>query len=195
MSDPDRSQLCHNRIEPASQSLLTSFTYKGEQRTLSVFFQCDEDHRDRAPQSLSLSMGHNALACELMPKVLHSLSMLGPTLFREDDSGTLPWLRVGTEPLDYLRACQEGLAKPSPFDLRSWLRVADAWVSAGDLSAPTRLLGMSRDQAHVFAEELPYEAACHALNIAVQSRYPEDSSDEGPGTPLGKSDSLDGVPQ
>lgn len=110
--DRTHSQLCQIHIDPSNQSTFISFVHKGDRRTLSTFFQLDPRHIGvKAPEVLWLSMEKNALSSEVMPKVLFSLSMLGPTAQREQIHGdaATAWKIFDEGYLDYLDACKKGL--------------------------------------------------------------------------------------
>lgn len=62
------------------------FTFNGHRRMLTVHLHCDCDHKDIAPQTLSMSLGCSGLSVEFMKAVLLALSPLGPTYLNENDS-------------------------------------------------------------------------------------------------------------
>ena len=167
--------------------LMTRFTYRGEDRSLATFFDCDRDHMNIAPKTLSLSMGHNDLACEVMKHVLRNLSMLGPVHFRESD-GLMgkPWALLDIAPLDYLSACRDKLELASPLSLKTWLRVADALQANAAEGDPTdgvygRVLGMTREQAmQLTSADLPYEGSVAGIEQLMLERWRGESSDEAP---------------
>ena len=71
---------------PSSGSVQTSFTYKGEQRTLWVHFLCDSDYGEVSEGSkVILSLGDYGMSRPLLRALLQPLSVFGAAYLDESD--------------------------------------------------------------------------------------------------------------
>lgn len=109
----DNFRSCSMRLMPESGMLDVDFRFHGEARSLKVFFECDCDHTEYGPHSISLKLGLWGQSPLFMKTVLHALSILGTAYFDENDCDD-----VEPEPLaekvptvlqaialDYIRDC------------------------------------------------------------------------------------------
>lgn len=80
------------RFSPANMRLsvggMVSFDFlvSGQSRSLKAFFDCDEDYKSIAPQSIGLMIGCWGASEEIMRRVLSGLAFLGPTYIDVNDS-------------------------------------------------------------------------------------------------------------
>lgn len=76
-------------LSPEASMLTLDFVYAGEKRALSVFFDCDCDHVEYGPSSLSMSLGCWGSSELLMRTALAALSMLGTAWLDVNDSDSV----------------------------------------------------------------------------------------------------------
>lgn len=76
---------CAVRLNPNSGFLEFLFRFRGEQRRLSLAFDCDEDFQELGPQSLWVKLGAWGGSELIMQTVLQALSVLGPAYYDADD--------------------------------------------------------------------------------------------------------------
>lgn len=86
----ENSQFTNPRIEMASfsQMLRIIFTYKGEDRILTVHFDCDSDGEGcgyKDGSKLVLSLGYWGSSVEIIRAVLGELKVYGPAYLIEND--------------------------------------------------------------------------------------------------------------
>lgn len=61
------------------------FTFEGEFRTMSLFFQCDSDYKELGREKLIVSLGCFGRSEHAVKRVLHALSLVGPAHFVRND--------------------------------------------------------------------------------------------------------------
>lgn len=88
-------QMVNIRLRPSSDGLNLVFKLNGEERSMSVFFSCDCDHKDTAPASLSLSLGAWGHSVLLVKQALYALSVLGPAYINENDATSIGYVSLG----------------------------------------------------------------------------------------------------
>jgi hypothetical protein len=135
-----------------------TFTFDGDRRSLSIFFDCDSDHSELAPRTLSMSMGCSGESELFVKTTLHALSILGPAYFDENDCDDIelaPLLEprpniVQAVALGYLRARQVddwAEAFDDSAGLASSVGDKDQFfgASAADLAIGTKLMSTAQD--------------------------------------------------
>lgn len=83
----ERYTPCETRLVPSSDMVQLSFTFRGERRTCSVFFDCDCDRLDWGPKSVSYSMGSAGYADLFIRAASYSLSVLGEVWVYDESKG------------------------------------------------------------------------------------------------------------
>lgn len=142
--------------EPYSRSpsirLLTSnmgadinFTYQGESREMTVWFNVDGDHKDIAESSISLMLGCSGKSELFMKTALNALRPLGDLYFVANDSWDAPFEKLDIPLMSYTEACRQRLVLPSCLSLKDWVNE----FRTGTLAAPTEeeAFGFSLDEA------------------------------------------------
>jgi hypothetical protein len=92
------------RLVPGSGMACFSFICFGEKRDLHVFFECDCDHTDLAPRSISMSLGFWGSAELYMLTVLHALSLFGPVAYDRSDCDDIDMALLPIAPLSLAQA-------------------------------------------------------------------------------------------
>lgn len=119
-------QLCTTRLVPSTESASVQFIYAGEKRALFVFFQCDSDHADLSPTSISLSLGCWGSSEILMRAALAALAPLGDRYFERSDASEEGLIKVTDGPTSYVECCEAGWVRPNCVSLSRWLRSVPA---------------------------------------------------------------------
>lgn len=101
---PSEYRTCSIDLCVNSKLASVRFTFRGERRTMSVFFDCDGDHKALAQKSIAVSIGTGGHA-ELYTKVvMHALSLLGPAY-------------IGNEAIDDGKLSELGFYRPTAMSL------------------------------------------------------------------------------
>lgn len=105
-----REQFSSVRMGIACSASFVSFDFlfKKEARNLKLFFDCDCDHRDVAPKSLSLMLGCWGSSELLMKTVLHALSMFGTPYFDLSDCDDIAPAVLDAAPITVLEGVAAG---------------------------------------------------------------------------------------
>lgn len=159
---------CRLELSPETQGALFNFRFEGEQRMLHLYFDCDCDFAEVAPQSLILSLGCWGNSELYMRAALETLAVLGPVYLDVNDCDSDDAARLEAPTLTYLSACDIGLELPSPATLKKWWRK----YQAGELRAGSckQVLGLSEAEIRKILDS-PYEPAVARLqSLMVRSR-------------------------
>jgi hypothetical protein len=108
----EQFQLVRVELAASSGMALVIFRFAGEDRRMHVFFDCDCDHEDLAPHSISFSMGCWGRSDFFMQSVLHALSMFGPVYFDHNDCDNIDMAPLAEAPLSILGALSLGYLTP-----------------------------------------------------------------------------------
>lgn len=137
-------QMPNIRLSPEMGTLHIEFACDGEQRNMSLNFECDVDNQAFAPKSLSLMMGCSGNSELYVKTVLASLSVFGPAFFDACDSDDVPMA-----PLDAPR--------PTLIELLATDRLSGYVFERAIEKAPSRatvafedFVGCTHTQAHQF---------------------------------------------
>lgn len=162
---PAQYQLTTTELCPDSALVRFHFQYEGQNRTMWLFFDCDCDRVEYAPQSLTLSMGCSGRSDLFIKTAAHALSMLGPVYYDYNDCDDVSWELLQEQPaLNFVSACQQRVASVSQHSLKQWLACYDQKLLRP--GAFEEIVGIPRQQA----EELlgmPYQDAQNALKQLV----------------------------
>lgn len=170
------------RLTPESGMASVTFKLHGESRDLMLFFTCDCDHTDLAPQSLSMSLGCWGSSDILMKTVLHALSLLGPAYFDHNDCDDTPMAPLGEFRPNLLQAVLLGYV--SPIYLDKWYgRVSE--IGLTDPSELRQFLGASPAKFNkAFAlqdfeeEQIAVKALAQAAGPLPRLNFMEDYHEE-----------------
>lgn len=95
-------------LSTGARLAIANFTFLGEQRSLHVFFDCDCDHTDLAPRSVSMSIGYWGHSELLVKLALHALSMFGPVHYLANDCESSGYVPLGEVPVTVMTALANG---------------------------------------------------------------------------------------
>lgn len=136
-------QMVNIRLRPSSDGLNLVFKLNGEERSMSVFFSCDCDHKDTAPASLSLSLGAWGHSVLLVKQALYALSVLGPTYINENDATSVGYIPLGLPRLTVKDAM--GLQFIPMHRLAEWIAAWDRGEFASAMLSFDEFFGMPED--------------------------------------------------
>jgi hypothetical protein len=121
------NSVCEVLMHTTSEMVSIIFTLNGENRKLTIHFDCDSDHKDLGPQSLVLSLGCWGLGVPIMKMALHSLSALGPCYLDENDSDDVDLaLIVFGSTMTYTKAVVSEMVNLSMFSLEKWCKLCSS---------------------------------------------------------------------
>jgi hypothetical protein len=167
---------CNVELSAEMEMLSVNFTFRGETRSLKVFFTCDCDHTDYGPQSISMSFGCWGLSGLFVNSVLHALSLIGEPYFDMndcDDIDPAPLQEAavtvfGAIKLGYVRDCH----------LEDWVKDFDAGVVGQGMQFET-FFGAPEDTVRDFVAIKDFTPRCDAIKAFAESvpDYPRFLSD------------------
>lgn len=109
-------------LRPSSDTACTQFAIAGEQRTLNVFFACDNEPNHKYPgDKLVFDMGLGGLSEKVVSGVLSRLTHLGRCYLDVDDCDSEPDVEIVRHPMTFMNAAVSGHA--SPLAVKSWIRM------------------------------------------------------------------------
>lgn len=162
---PNSYQLTTVELCPDSAIVRFHFQYEGHNRTMWLFFDCDCDRVEYAPQSLTLSMGCSGRSDLFIKTAAHALSMLGPVYYDYNDCDEVPWALLQEQPaLNFVSACRLRVASVSQHSLRQWLTCFDQGLMRP--GTVEEVVGIPRQQAEELLA-MPYQEAQTALKQLV----------------------------
>lgn len=160
-------KLCHTELKADSGGVQLHFTYMGEQRSMWVFFDCDCDHQDIAPQTLSLSIGCWGHSDLFMMTALESLAILGEVYFDHNDCDGEDLAKVDVPVLSYMELCAKGEAFCSELHLEKW---HDLWKKGLMRKASCEaVIGLSEEEVEQ-VQSMHYEKANEYLKGLLQAQ-------------------------
>lgn len=104
LQNKDEFDFVDVRLVPSSGMACFRFVCFGEKRDMHVFFECDRDHADLAPRSVSMSLGCWGSSELYMLTVLRALSLLGPVAYDRNDSDSVDMAVLPLAPLNLAQA-------------------------------------------------------------------------------------------
>lgn len=109
-------------LRPSSETACTQFAIAGEQRTLNVFFACDNDSKHKYPgEKIVFDMGLGGLSEKVVSGVLSRLTHLGRCYLDVDDCDSEPDVEIIRHPMTFMDAVVSRHA--SPLAVKSWIRM------------------------------------------------------------------------
>lgn len=120
------------RLSPSIEGVSIHFRFAGEDRDLKVFFSCDSDHENVAPNSLSLILGYWGKSSLYMQYALHALSVLGPAYYDECDSDNIDYASLRDPRVNVLQAIALGYIAKTEFS--NWVNAWDRGELANGVS-------------------------------------------------------------
>lgn len=126
---PEGYQSAETRLSARDGMAITKFAIPGEERSLTVHFNCDFDEGDiPGEQRLIFSMGCHGSSDEIIKRVLDKLTHLGPCFFKHADSDDAPFEEVKTPARTFIQAVLDYDESASNFF--QWVRVFRAGKSS-----------------------------------------------------------------
>lgn len=155
---------CRVAMAPSIRALSVQFAFEGEDRTLWVHFDCDEDYDDLVPACLVICVTPGNGSDVLMRTALRALSMLGRAFL---DAGTEPPEAVLMLPPTYASACAQRLEVSSPSTLQDWYSLLRrGQLRGGDAET---VIGLSEVQIRRVLD-LPYREGKSALDQLLPAK-------------------------
>lgn len=163
---------CSLNLSPDIGLVSFNFVFRGEARSLKLFYTCDCDHTDLGAQSLSLMLGCHGHSVLFMKTALHALSLLGTAYVDDNDCDSVDAAPLGERPLTVLGAVQLGYIRASSFC--DWV---EAWAagSIGDGRSFEAYFGMDEATAYKLTAADAYKDAwdqIQAMAMAAPSAMP-----------------------
>ena len=159
-ADEPYSRRVRIELHPSSKGADLNFTYKGESRQLTVYFETDCDRKDYTDSSINLMMGATGNSELFIRTALNALRPLGEVYFLACDASDDPFEKLGIAPMSYLEACRQHLVMPSCISLKEWVKE----FRTGTMDAPTEegAFGFTLDEA-LRIIDMSYDDSCKRL--------------------------------
>ena len=151
-----------------------SFLLDGEARGVCFFFNCDSDHLDLGPESMSFSMGCGGSSGLIGKTILHALSVFGPGYFDHNDCDDKAMAPLEVPRITLLEALSIGYVTAHSFE-----GIAEKFVRFGPGLGMTfrEFAGVTRTALTKLTAVEDYRGRWAALEALAKSRYPQSVHD------------------
>ncbi len=119
----DLFSLVDTRLRADTFCVDAVFKFRGESRTLSIFFDCDSDHTNYCDKSIVVVLGAWGSSVLLIRTVLEALSAFGPVYISENDDKKDDYEPLSVDRMTYVRAVSKKIVPRSIYELKRWQKI------------------------------------------------------------------------